>query len=507
MCSNFSKILLISVLNLNVWSGHNGHMTSLDGVEEPSSKRIVSTSSSSTAANLSTSPSEVMLKDIPLEVLSEIVSYFYNPYSSNNFTIIDSNTTENLNWIKNIDIQELVKLKPVNKFFNEAVQKYLREVFKGESFIPMDIYNKKLSNKSIQTKPFFYELRNAQSKINLTVEKGPRLFSRGKYFYEIISFSKKMNICQVYDHRIDGAMKSIPLKKLDISKGKINTHETNFLSYNIRFNPSLEEVTFNVNSIENAKELSKSIACNPSLKKISFYKNIFEKNRDDSISDEDVKFFSQAIAYNKSIEKVIFYNSAISSLGAKYIARAISINQSLKELNLKCNNIKDDGAEYLSEVIKTSKNLQTLNLSCNQIDDDGAEYLSEGIKESKVLKTLDLRYNQIGDDGAKYLSEAIKLSVCLEFLDISENMIGDDGAKCLSEALKENKILQSLNLSVNEFGDKGADFLLEAIQTNNSLKFLDISENRTTEEKDDDMEDAFEEFKQKNPDSLVKVRL
>jgi hypothetical protein len=364
---------------LNLWDSGNNVFSDND---EPPSKRPVPTTSSSTSLDLPVSN----FKQIPVDVLAEIVSYLYYPHEfikTKNLKDKKPKKIENPHWIKDINIKELVMLKSVNTLFNKTVHEYLCIAFKERSFVPFEIIQNS-PNRSSQIKHFIKALRDAQSRISITMEAKMKKSSEERsepYLYVTLNFSNKNIGVEISN----AGTKETP------QSSYMSLQEMFLRTAGIPF-PSAPDTPPNYRDAE--------IKESGPLEELDLSTN--------NIDTYGIKIVIEAIKLSNTLKKLTLCLNKIGSEGAKLLAEALKEKSMiLEELDICGHNIGNIGALHIAKALRVNTSIERLNLSNNHISDDGAEILKETFMENNAwIKILDLSHNwKISDSKNRFFKK------------------------------------------------------------------------------------------------------
>lgn len=111
---------------------------------------------------------------------------------------------------------------------------------------------------------------------------------------------------------------------------------------------------------------------------------------DNRIGHLGASFISYSLKYNTTLMELSLGSNHISDEGAKYLASSLSVNNTLEMLNLENNNIGPSGVTALANTLEHGNNsLQWLVLSENPIGDEGARQILKCIGNSSSFDCME----------------------------------------------------------------------------------------------------------------------
>ena len=135
-------------------------------------------------------------------------------------------------------------------------------------------------------------------------------------------------------------------------------------------------------------------------------------------------------------------------------------------------NINDDGAHILAFGLCNNTTIEVLNISCNYITTEGAVAVINCVKQNRTLKKLDLSINHIGKWNEMLESiEKEKTTLCLEYIDLSKNGSSPWGVYC---AIIRHCCVNSLTLCGDEGMKEYIKELTDSLQANRTLQSLTL---------------------------------
>lgn len=175
------------------------------------------------------------------------------------------------------------------------------------------------------------------------------------------------------------------------------------------------------------------------------------KSKVDKLSLEHLK---RIIGFIPNIKELKLSGNKINNESCDILAECLNSLRKIEKLDLSENDLRGHGVEVLTPVLEEMKILTHLNLAKNNLGATGARQLSIMLESLKKVKDLDLDNNAFGAEGARYLSRALPKLSTLKILKLRNNNFADDSVKFIKSALGKLQNIELLKLELNKFSNE-----------------------------------------------------
>lgn len=172
------------------------------------------------------------------------------------------------------------------------------------------------------------------------------------------------------------------------------------------------------------------------------------------IDSAGLTHLSKLTSFYLGIKELRLNSNKISTDNSEQLAECISPFKQIEKLDLSDNDLRGHGIEVLTPVFEDFKKLSSLSLARNNFGATGARHLSIMLQSLKKLKELDLDQNAFGSEGARYLSEILPKLTDLKTLKLRGNNFADDSFRFLKVAFGRMTNIEVLKLENNKFGNE-----------------------------------------------------
>lgn len=163
---------------------------------------------------------------------------------------------------------------------------------------------------------------------------------------------------------------------------------------------------------------------------------------------------SKITSFFLGVKELRLNSNKISTDNSEQLAECISPFKQIEKLDLSDNDLRGHGIEVLTPVFEEFKKLHSLSLARNNFGATGARHLSIMLQSLKKLRELDLDQNAFGSEGARYLSEILPKLTELKTLKLRANNFADDSFRFLKVAFGRMTNIEVLKLENNKFGNE-----------------------------------------------------